>query len=227
MNYGGSGKFESSGEINVIRYIKKYLKRSNKDHSIVFDVGANIGGYSKILLEQLPENVKIFSFEPSYSTFNVLTKTLKETPVNCFQIGFGETEKELTLYHGDNNSQASLFNRNSINVSSSEQVTIRTLDNFCLENQIDEIDFLKLDIEGNELNALMGATDLLRNKKIHHIQFEFGGTNVDSKSFLRDFWVLLENYQLYRIVGNGLLPIRSYDESIEIFYYANYFARLK
>ena len=75
---------------------------------------------------------------------------------------------------------------------------------------------------------LEGAADLLGNGCIENIQFEFGGTCIDTKIFIRDFFLLLEkDYELYRIVRNGIFPLGQYDESLEVFCYANYYAKFR
>lgn len=230
MNYGGgSSGLMSTGEINVFKYLQKQLQNVEKTQ-VLFDVGANIGGYAEMLLRFFPKRVQIYSFEPSEKTFKALVNNLHNTNIKCIPIGFGVSKEKVKLYHGKNSTHSSLFDRRKSVVGktdSSELVTISTIDDFCKENNIKEIFFLKLDIEGNELNALKGADDLLKKRKIYHIQFEFGGTNVDSRVFFRDFWLMLRDYHIYRVVGNGLHPIKAYDESLEIFYYANYLATLK
>jgi len=70
MNIGGGAETESSGEKNVLLYIKDKLKKL--DHLVIFDVGANVGKYTILLNEVFNENSKILSFEPSKKTFNKL-----------------------------------------------------------------------------------------------------------------------------------------------------------
>jgi hypothetical protein len=63
-------------------------------------------------------------------------------------------------------------------------------------------------VHGHELQALEGAAELLRAGRIRAIQFEFGGANVDSRTFFRDFWNLLYGrfgYSLYQILP-GCVP---------------------
>ena len=75
------------------------------------------------------------------------------------------------------------------------------------------------------MNALQGAIELINNKKIDYIQFEFGGTNIDSKTYFRDFYYLLNsNYKIYRILKDGLFEISTYKETYEIFSAINYLA---
>jgi hypothetical protein len=102
---------------------------------------------------------------------------------------------------------------------------MRTLDEYCREKNISRIDFLKLDVEGHELKALAGAKEMLSAGKIDRIQFEFGGCDIDSRSFFQDFFYLLQNrYDIFRILKNGLRPIKKYEETEEIFLTTNFLA---
>ncbi len=94
---------------------------------------------------------------------------------------------------------------------------------------IDEtIHLLKLDVEENEIKVLKGAKNLLAAKKIEIIQIEFGGANIDSRTFLRDFWNLLhKDYKMYRILSDGFTKIPFYTELIENFFCTNYLFILK
>ena len=107
-------------------------------------------------------------------------------------------------------------------------VTIKKIDDYLAENQISYIDLLKLDIEGNELQALKGAEDSLKNGKIKAIQFEFGTCNIDSRTYFRDFWYLLsDRYNIYRLLKDSLYPVTYYSEYDEVFATINYYAELK
>ncbi|MGH9942027.1 MAG: FkbM family methyltransferase [Pyrinomonadaceae bacterium] len=106
-----------------------------------------------------------------------------------------------------------------------EQIHLRTLSSFCEEQQIGHVDLLKLDVEGHELKVLEGARDLIGSRAINYIQFEFGGTDIDSRTFFRDFFYLLDpQYKLFRILRDGLAPIEACRESLELFGYVNYLA---
>lgn len=73
-----------------------------------------------------------------------------------------------------------------------------------------------------------GAKQSLAAGKIDYIQFEFGGCNVDSKTYFQNFWYLLKDkYNFYRIVRDGLHPITEYNENREIFKSINYLLELK
>ncbi|AWV99686.1 FkbM family methyltransferase [Arcticibacterium luteifluviistationis] len=226
MNYG----IVDSGEENVLKILSLELSKSNVP-LVLFDIGANVGTYTQTLLKNFPKNSRIFSFEPSKKTFQELKKNIGAEEINLFNVGLGERPESINLYSTDNNSTlASAYQRTSdenetLNI---EKIEIITLDNFCQDNNIDNIDFMKVDVEGYEINVFKGASESLSNKIIKTIQFEFGGTQIQARVFLKDFYDLLSpNYILFRILKDGLEPIEKYNERLENFNYSNYLAILK
>ena len=70
-----------------------------------------------------------------------------------------------------------------------------------------------------------GAKQMLSERKIRIIQFEFGGCNLDSHTYFRDYYNFFKDeFVLYRILSNGLKRIREYSEKLEVFQSANYLA---
>ncbi len=238
MNHGiGVGNIETSGEKKALKYIKKNLTKSNtiaKRNFVLFDVGANIGSYSKEIIKIFDlEKYSLFSFEPSLYTFNILSKNIKtNNNIRLINIGLSNIAQKLTLYNdflGCGDSSVIKRNLESINrdFNLSEEINLTTLDIFATENEIDQIDLLKIDVEGHELNVLEGAANFLRNRKIKFIQFEFGGTNIDAHTNFKDFFYLLKpDFKIYRILSHGLREIKTYDEKQEIYLGVNYLAEL-
>jgi hypothetical protein len=69
---------------------------------------------------------------------------------------------------------------------------------------------------------------LLAEDAIDHVQFEFGGCNIDSRTYFRDLWDLLSpRFDLARIVANGVAPVPRYEERYEIFVTTNFVATAK
>ena len=114
----------------------------------------------------------------------------------------------------------------SLNNLSTEMVSIERLDEFCREQNIAFIDFLKMDVEGYEMEVLVGSGEFLSKKKINVIQFEYGGANIDAKVLLKDLLELLisNGYKIYKMHSNFLEPIPSYDQTLENFQYKNFIA---
>lgn len=236
MNIGKGSSVESSGELFVINRLKNAFDKNafNKNrlgHYIVFDVGANIGDYSNKFAEILGDKADIFAFEPSLETYQKLKQNVYQQsniiPVN---IGLGDVDGKHTLFLDKAESVlASLYKRQldhlDIHMSKTEEISIMTLDGFCADNNIDHINFLKLDVEGHELKVFAGANGMLSTDKIDAIQFEFGGCNIDSRTYFQDFFYRLnDKYHIYRILKNGLYPIRNYNERYEIFSTTNFYA---
>ncbi len=112
-----------------------------------------------------------------------------------------------------------------ISVAKTEDVVVTTADDYAAVHQISHVDLLKVDAEGHELHVLRGAERLLAEERVGLVQFEFGGTNIDSRTFLRDFYELLEpRYELHRVLGDGVYPIGPYRETSEIFTTTNFLA---
>ncbi|HEV7743973.1 MAG TPA: FkbM family methyltransferase [Pyrinomonadaceae bacterium] len=236
MNYGGGGLIETSGEIQVLTDVvgKAF---SDVASPVVFDVGANIGDYSLCVKRHLPA-AQIYAFEPALSTFQQLEKHLAAAGngnIKPYNIGFSDAEKTVELHSYTIEGQevsllASIDVRQptqvvDVKTSASERIQVQTIDRFCEVEGIERIEFLKLDVEGHELAVLRGAQRMLRDRRIKMIQFEFGPANIYSRTFFYDFWSLLaEDFELFRIVPNGIVPIRYYGEHLEVFLTTNYLA---
>jgi FkbM family methyltransferase len=240
MNYGGGGLIEESGEIWALQNVIKPALAA-VDSPIVFDVGANIGEYSLLVKRELPA-AKVFAFEPALATYQELSKTLAQSDgradLRACNFGFSDTERELELFsytvEGNEVSLLASIDRRlptqavRVEVEHSENIQVRTVDGFCAAEDIQRIDLLKLDVEGHELAVLRGARTMLDRGAIQIIQFEFGPANIYSRTFFYDFWTLLAGqFDIFRIVANGIAPITYYGEHREVFLTTNYLALRK
>ncbi len=233
MNIGTGGDISFDGESYVMRYVKNQCLLNK--NIVIFDVGANIGNYTQKIVKEFKNiNFQLYSFEPSRETFFELNKRLKNIPnLKLYNIGFGDKNGVKTLYYNKKKSGlASMYNRQllhfDIKMNLRESIKIYRIDDFCKNNRIHKIDFLKLDTEGYEFNILNGAKSMIKDNAIRFIQFEFGGCNIDSRTYFQDFFYLLkEKYYIYRILKNGLYRIDSYKEIYELFLTTNFLAELK
>jgi FkbM family methyltransferase len=227
MNYG-NGHFKNSGELNTMHHLKKKLG-DGKDITL-FDVGGNIGDYSR-QLALIFRNGTVHSFEPSkktYDKFRETTSGIANIIANNF--GMGDKVGSLELFSDvEASGLASVYHRNmahmGIELDKKEEIELSTIDSYCEKNGVERIHFLKLDIEGHELKALKGAERMINAGKIEYIQIELGGSNIDSRTYFQDFFYLLKDqYRIFRIVGNGFVEIPNYKETYEVFITINYLA---
>jgi FkbM family methyltransferase len=237
MNYGGGGLIEQSGEEWVLENVVAPACRG-AETPVVFDVGANVGDYSRLVRRHLPAAL-VYAFEPSAAVHRRLAENLASSEgaerFRPFNLGLSDEEKTVELYsytvEGQEQSLISSIDRRlptqvlQVEVSASERVRVRTLDGFCEEERVGRIDFLKLDVEGHELAVLRGARRMLEAGAVSIIQFEFGPANIYSRTYFYDFWSLLSgHFDLYRIIPRGIVPIAYYGEHREVFLTTNYLA---
>lgn len=221
MNFGDDNH-ATNGEFSLLSRMASELPPS----PVIFDVGANVGRYSSEILKRIPA-VRLYAFEPSATAFARLETVLRGRG-EPFQLALGADDAQRPLYGDRPGSElASLVRRDlhrfSIDVKETEIVRVCRVDSFCAEHGIDRIDWLKVDAEGGDLDVLRGARDML-GSHIGPIQFEFGGTAIDARTTLRDFFDLLEHdYAIHRVLPSGLRPFE-YSERVEVFLYANYVA---
>jgi len=228
----GSSQVHLSGEKAVV----DLLKQKFAPPYCVFDVGANIGQFLGLILENIAtEQYSIHCFEPGREPFACLAETFRnDIRIRLNNVGVGKGKGEAILhYDAAGSGCASLTKRKlahlGIDFDQSESVSITTLDDYCCENGISRIHLLKMDVEGHELDALMGARSMFEKGLIDIVSFEFGGCNVDTKTFFQDFWYFFveSNMRLFRITPSGYLyPIESYSEIHEKFGVSNFVAVL-
>jgi FkbM family methyltransferase len=225
--------FQNEYLIGENAWLKKYLK--NKINPVVIDVGANVGNYSKKIFD-INKQSFVIAFEPHPTSFEKLIKNVIAKKFKAINVAVSDSDGILELYDydiNDGSSHATLY-KNVINdlhkgnpISHSVQVI--KLDNFLNKENIDKIDLLKIDTEGNEYNVLLGAKSYIETNKIKAIQFEFNEMNIISKVSFKDFWDLLMNYKFYRILpGGSLIEIKNYIPiTTEIYAFQNIVAILK
>lgn len=228
MNYRNTD-LTKNGELALIHKIKIYYK--NEKELVLFDVGANVGNYSKALIQTLGVKSKIYSFEPFSEPFKSLSALALQHPhLKAFQLGLSDKEEDLTIYSNSEYSEVGgIYNRdsvlNSIKLDKKELNRFTQIDTFCSEQKVDHIHFLKIDVEGHELAVLEGAKPLLDKGAIDLIQFEFGSGNYFSKTFLLDFFNLLQaNYVICRLMKDGLFPLNTYETDQDMLVLCNYVA---
>lgn len=197
----------------------------------ILDVGANKGLWTRELLRQIPGLSAVYAFEPSAHNWTSVEQ-IDDSRLRLIKAAVSDHDGEATLFSDEpGSSWASLTRRNiefmGVRFDHSETIRTLTLDTFIEREGLHTIDFAKFDIEGHELAAFRGAEKALQNKTIRALAFEFGGCNIDTRTYFRDFWYLLRGcgYNIYRIAPPGqAMLIPAYLETLECFLATNYLA---
>jgi FkbM family methyltransferase len=217
MNKGLLNKYcrKLGFEIHGSGYIQSVKKESFKEDAFevqkkiigkcktIFDIGANRGEITLRYAELFPE-ARIFAFEPFGDSFQILESRFSaDKRIACFQVAIGDSDSKGNLFVNKNVDTNSLLKPIKIGLSSDQQVKnvdtievdVCTIDAFCQKANLDQIDILKLDIQGGELSALRGATDLLRKKRIGMIYTEaYFKKQYENQPLFHDISQFLEPY---------------------------------
>lgn len=229
MGYGTASEPRYSGEDIAI---KTAFERS-PEMNIIFDVGAHEGEYLNLIHPLLPGK-EWHCFEPQKAAFEKLQKAAEGlSNVTLNNCAASKENGESSIYtHIVGAANASMAKRDlrylDVHSCYEEKIKTRNLMSYCTEKNLDHIDFLKIDAEGWEYIIVESVMDFAARGKIKYIQFEYGSANVDTRTFLKDFYLLMRpKFNMYRIHPRGLYLCNDYKEEFECFNLANYLLELR
>jgi FkbM family methyltransferase len=141
-----------------------------KNAPVVFDIGANAGIFSLAALSVNPAAM-VHAFEPTPEIAarlraTVLLNQLDHLVVNEAAVGDHDGAATLWRWRGEGDNNGGMNFTTSDDRVGGETVPLLSLDHYCADNDIDRIDLLKIDIQGNEPRVFAGAARLLREKRI-------------------------------------------------------------
>jgi FkbM family methyltransferase len=181
---------------------------------VIFDVG------SKSESEFIDFEGEVHYFDPVPAFIEEL-KTIPTKNIKAFYNTFGLGNENKQIYYYPK--YESFYDREkSCGVSDDENkylLEVRKAKDYIEENNIQSIDFLKIDTEGHELDVLKGFEEHIQKVKI--IQFEYGGTFLDSGLRLADVIQFLTENNFHKfnyLTDDGLEPVSSLEDH---FHYCN------
>lgn len=210
-----------------------FLSQFVKYGHIAFEIGANYGQYLRRLSPLVGNEGKVFAFEPAGITFECLkrnTRLLGITNASLHRIALSDQSGEQTLHTPVKKkgniaiAQASLAADPDLKVLD-ETCKTETLDSFVFNNEIEQIDFIRCDVEGHELSVLNGAKRTIERFRppmlieIHpNMLTRLGHTFKEVETYCR------ERGYTFHVVENGRLKqITSFRESEEVMNDGNVF----
>lgn len=208
-------------------------KLLGKKPNLAIDIGGNIGEYTAELRQRNP-NLEIHTFEPSTTNIQKLNARFgSDKLIKVLPFAVSDKKGSATLFSNEAGSGlGSLTQRKlehfNIDFNVTEAIgTIRLEDYWKSDLNERALDIVKIDIEGHELAALKGFGKAIDSTSV--IQFEFGGCNIDTRTYFQDFWYFFKehNFDIYRITPLGAEHIKNYRESDEYFSTTNYIAARK
>jgi len=202
-------------------FLFQKLLFAGEKHMVVFDVGAYVGDITAAYAKILPQ-ATIYCFEPFPNSFKELSRLAKSKNIKTYQIALSNQKGKAKFLVNTDRSCNSMFPRpttgakyyseSSQNIGQIE-VKTQALDTFCETEVINDIDILKLDVEGAELKVLKGATRKLTEKRIKLIftevmfvaHYEGGCLFHEVSDFLSRYHYTLYNLYDLKRARNGRL----------------------
>lgn len=198
--------------------LTKYFMKNIKPAMTCVDVGCNIGYFSLLMGMKVDiyKGGKVFCFEANPNLIPIIKSNMN--------MHYFSHCKVINALIGSNNDEI-IFNVNrefsgnssinNVGNQKTEQIKMKTtrLDDYYDEFGI--VDYMKIDIEGSEYDAFLGAEKLIKNKRIRNIIFEYNVGMLGCKNQL--FLDLLKSYncQIYNIDKNGDKYQITFDELIK------------
>jgi FkbM family methyltransferase len=167
---------ELLGQVYLGKAYIKYYKPIPGD--IVIDIGANIGAFTIQAAKLVGVSGKVIAIEPSTNTLQYLRKNVEINKLNNVVIvpkGVWSSSGKIRIDTSQNSTENSIYIRGHMKGEKRqfEEVEVDTLDNILRTLGVVRPNFIKIDIEGAEIDAIKGMDEVLANKTIiaaeHHI----------------------------------------------------------
>ncbi|MBS1611807.1 MAG: FkbM family methyltransferase [Bacteroidetes bacterium] len=136
-----------------------FSKYVNRDATVI-DIGAHIG-YHTVQLSKVCSNGHVYSFEPNPELFSIAQRNLKEH--NCNNVTLLELATSDVNGSGFLTEEENSFLTAVTNSETSRAIEMIRLDTFF--HSVGPIQFIKMDVEGHEMQTLQGAKRILKRDR--------------------------------------------------------------
>lgn len=159
---------------------KRILQNNNIEVKTILDIGAYDGALSKEYRRLFP-SANLYSFEPFPHSYDKLLESVKQDKcIQTFNLAVTDSVGSVFLYCKSSDAANSILpsevTHSYIDQLTKEKERIEvasvTIDHFVEQQDILQIDILKLDIQGGEMRALKGGEKMLKQQKIHLVYTE-------------------------------------------------------
>ncbi len=181
--------------------IERFVKRGD----ICFDIGANIGAITLSLAKRVYPDGKVYAFEPGPFLFerlqyNIQLNDYLSKVIVPVKKGFSDKREVLYWSEDEKVSGNAMFSEQPVDGSIPLELT--TIDDFVREKGITEINFMKIDVEGMELNVIRGGINSIgKFKPILYYETLLGFEKIKNKQLFKPIEEELIGlgYELYMI----------------------------
>ncbi|PHS52275.1 MAG: hypothetical protein COB01_08305 [Lutibacter sp.] len=147
----------------------KKIKSAGMIPDAIFDIGAAKGNWTRELLNLFPE-ASYLLFDPLQENelaLDILSKSFQKVMHYCCALGKNEGELEFYVHANQSSKFSSEWG------GEKRKVPLRTLDSFITEDNLHKNSFMKIDVQGAELEVLAGASKILNSCKVIQVEISF------------------------------------------------------
>jgi len=149
-------------EIKLLEHILPVFCKNSVEPTIM-DIGANIGGYSYYLAPMIEkQNGKCIAFEPGSKTYKRLIQNVICNSFVPEHMAISNSNGFLNLYLPTSHGCSSFVYRPEFEGLKTEEVAVCKLDDYVKNNKLDNICFIKIDVEGHEIEVIEGAIQAIQ-----------------------------------------------------------------
>lgn len=137
-----------------------------KPDQTFIDIGGNKGDFSLLAAKITGSKGQVLTFEPEPENchwFNESIQLNQYSNIRLFDIALSDSNGKAQLFLGEKSGWHSLVSSQGKTDNSTIEVEKRTLDSILNESNIQKVDVIKIDVEGAEMEVLLGAEDTLKN----------------------------------------------------------------
>lgn len=200
-----TGSFEES-ELDLCA---KYIPSD----AVVLDIGANIGLHSVYFSQKVPRGF-VLAFEPSLETFQLLaTNVVGIENVSLLNVAISNQGGILDFFVASDNAYSGLMDTKRKSIRDVIKVPCMRVDDVLKNININRVDFVKIDVEGLELNVLQGMTQAIETYKPVIFCEIYAGRNSNSDPDGTVKFVCAAGYSAYTMRNGQLLPYKKHDDN--------------
>lgn len=218
---------ETDIDLNGERWLVETIaKRAPEKDAVFVDVGANVGDWSRLVLDYAP-GARLIAFEPVPQVRERLAANLARGGAEILPYALSNAVGTVEINYTPGNSHFSSIETIGEDMSmASEVVEVqrRTGEDVCAELGITHIRFLKVDTEGHDLKVIEGFRSLIDAGRVDVIQFEYNYMSIFSRTFLRDFFASLAPQMRIGRLLRDRIEYFEYAPALDNFIQANFIA---
>ena len=201
-----------------INYEKLLYLNQVKRQQTIIDLGANIGYFTTLFSRLVGKLGEVHAFEPLPENYSWLKANTAHCSGNVILNNIGvdqATGIKQIYYNSDDLEKASILG-DHISCEKSLEIEVISVDQYVRQNKIQNVDFVKCDVEGNEMNALKGMQETL-NRFQPKLSIEVTLT-VEERNLLLE---LLQKYgyENFQIIQKGYPDLKLNDLDKEEYFY--------